>query len=78
MPAFCAAERQVPSRAPLQVGTSRSRSNAAWHAFVSWTRPSTAPSSASQLREHGVRDEPTLGEREAGAGIGRVASASAA
>ena len=49
MPIFCAALRQLPSRAPLQVGTSRSRSNAAWHALVSWTRPSVAPSSASHL-----------------------------
>src|SRR5437763_16149746 len=37
MPAFCAADRQEPARAPAQVGTARSRSNAAWHARVSWT-----------------------------------------
>ncbi len=34
--------RQLPSRAPVQVETSRCRSNAAWQASVSWTRPSTA------------------------------------
>jgi hypothetical protein len=48
MPVFCAALRQVPSRAPAQVGTSRARSNAAWQALLSWTMPSVLPSSASQ------------------------------
>ncbi len=67
MPAFWAALRQVPSRPPAQVGTSRPRSNAAWQARVSFTIPSAAPSSASQrrstasetsLRSAGVNAEP--------------------
>ena len=41
---FCVALRQLPSRAPVQVGTSRCRSKAAWQASVSCTRPSSAPS----------------------------------
>ena len=46
---FCASDRQLPSRAPLQVGRSRSKSKARWHASVSWISPSSTPSRASHL-----------------------------
>jgi hypothetical protein len=46
---FCATVRQLPSRAPVQAGTSRAMSNAAWQAVVSCTRPSLLPSSASHF-----------------------------
>lgn len=44
---FCSALRQLPSRAPPQVGTSRARSKLAWQAAPACTMPSVAPSSAS-------------------------------
>lgn len=40
---------QLPSRAPVQVGTSVCRLKAAWQAATSLTWPSVAPSSASHL-----------------------------
>ena len=46
---FCAADRQVPSRPAVQVGTSRVRLKAFWQALVSCTMPSVAPSSASHF-----------------------------
>jgi hypothetical protein len=49
MATFCAVLRQVPSRAPGQVGTSLARLKAARQASTSCTRPSVAPSSASHL-----------------------------
>ena len=46
---FCASVRQVPSRAPLQLGTSVFRLKADWQAWMSDTMPSVAPSRASHL-----------------------------
>ncbi|CAJ0710397.1 hypothetical protein LMG8323_01111 [Ralstonia mannitolilytica] len=47
--AFCAAVRQVPSRAPVQVGTSLARLKAVWHALRLLIMPSVVPSNASHL-----------------------------
>ncbi|MCY1547558.1 hypothetical protein D9M68_836250 [compost metagenome] len=46
---FCAALRQLPSRAPGQVGTSAASEKLLRQASTSWIRPSVAPSSASHL-----------------------------
>src|SRR3989344_3850666 len=46
---FCSAVRQLPSRAPVQVGTSSFSLNWVWQAATSPTMPSVTPSSASHL-----------------------------